>query len=346
MSIPTAGFWTAAKQASLITIFVFIMMTVVDYFNVLTKGRLSVAIKGGPWRQYVIASLLGATPGCLGAFLNVSFYIHGLLTFGALVGGMIATSGDEAFVMLALFPGPALLLFVLLFVLGLLSAWLTDRIAPRLHIVPCRGCESQLIHTLDTCQCFDKADLTRNFLSISLHRAIVLLGSIACLVAIATGLVGPNIWDWKRITLTALLSLLIAIVGSVPVHFLREHIWDHIIKRHLWRVFLWSFFAILIVDVGLVHWNFEAFAKTHMVWILLISALVGIVPESGPHMIFVMLFAEGLIPFSVLLTSSIVQDGHGMLPLLSYTVKDSLLIKGFNLFYGLLIGGVLYWLGV
>ena len=141
------------------------------------------------------------------------------------------------------------------------------------------------------------------------------------------------------------MTILVAIIGSVPNHYLREHIWDHIVRRHLGRVFLWSFFAILIVDMGLTHWNFESFVKNHMVWILLISALAGIVPESGPHMIFVMMFAQGLIPFSVLLTSSIVQDGHGMLPLLSYTVKDSVLIKVFNLVFGMTVGSVFYLFG-
>ena len=74
---------------------------------------------------------------------------------------------------------------------------------------------------------------------------------------------------------------------------------------------------------------------------LLISVFIGVIPESGPHLVFVMLFAQGHIPFSVLLASSMVQEGHGMLPLLSYTLKDSMLIKAFNLVYGLLIGGIL-----
>jgi len=58
-----------------------------------------------------------------------------------------------------------------------------------------------------------------------------------------------------------------------------------------------------------------------------------------------MMYAQGLVPFSVLLTTSFVQDGHGMLPLLSYSLKDSVLIKVFNLVFGLLVGGVLFALG-
>lgn len=337
---------SALKHATMVTLFVFVMMTLVDYFNVLTKGRMSAAIKGGPWYQYAVASFLGVTPGCLGAFLNVSFYIHGLLTFGAMVGGMMATSGDEAFVMLALFPGKALLLFSLLFLSGLVYARVTDAIAPRLGIVPCQKCELQQIHTIETCRCFVKGNLTQRVQRNFLHRNVLLLVALACLIAVVTGVIGPMAWDWKRITLMALLTILIAILGSAPSHYLREHIWDHVVKRHLLRILLWSFIAILIIRVGFTCWSFESFVKTHMVWILLISGLAGVVPESGPHMIFVMMFAQGHIPFSVLLTSSIVQDGHGMLPLLSYTIKDSILIKAFNLFYGIITGSALYFLGL
>ena len=81
-------------------------------------------------------------------------------------------------------------------------------------------------------------------------------------------------------------------------------------------------------------------------WVLVIGAVIGIIPESGPHLVFVMMYAQGVIPFSVLFTTSFVQDGHGMLPLLSYSIKDSVLIKIFNLFFGLAVGGVFYILGL
>jgi len=80
--------------------------------------------------------------------------------------------------------------------------------------------------------------------------------------------------------------------------------------------------------------------------LLILSALIGLIPESGPHLIFVMLFSNGLIPFSVLFTSSIVQDGHGMLPMLSYSVKDSILVKVFNLVFGLVFGIFLFIIGL
>jgi len=338
--------WSIVKHSAMITVFVFVMMLIVDYLNVLTNGRMSTAIKGSRWRQYTMSSFLGATPGCLGAYLNVSFYVHGLMSFGAIVGGMVATSGDEAFVMLALFPKQALILFGMLFLLGIVLAWLTDKIAPLLNIKPCVECKLQQVHTVDTCNCFDKENITKNLFHISFLRAAFLTVAVLFLIALTTGLIGPPSWGWKRLTLTILVAIAMVIVGSVPNHYLREHIWHHIAKKHLWRVFLWSFFAILIVEVGFKFWNLEAFVKSHTAWIGIIAVLVAMVPESGPHLIFVMMFSQGLIPFSILLASSIVQDGHGMLPLLSYTIKDSILIKVFNLVFGIIFGLIFYLIGL
>jgi hypothetical protein len=59
---------------------------------------------------------------------------------------MIATSGDEAFVMLSLFPNQALILFALLFFAGIFFAWLADLIAMRLHIETCKDCHLNTYH--------------------------------------------------------------------------------------------------------------------------------------------------------------------------------------------------------
>jgi hypothetical protein len=334
------------NKSLIVTMFVFVMMTVADYLNVLTEGKLNRAIRGGLFRQYIATASLGATPGCLGAFMNVSFYVHGLITFGAMVGGMIATSGDEAFVMLALFPGKAVLLFAILFVVGICSAWLVDKVAPLLKIRPCEGCETPVLHEEHKGWHITAHRVKENFQTFSLARFLLLtLLGIFIIGSVARAL-GPAEGGWERITFILLLSLAAFIVITAPEHYLHEHIWVHIAKGHLWRILLWSFGALLIIELGLRFWNLEAFVQTHMPWVLIVGILVAIIPESGPHLIFVMLFAKGLIPFSVLLASSIVQDGHGMLPLLAYMVKDSLLIKAFNVLIGLVIGLALYLLGL
>ena len=334
------------KQSLMITEFVFVMMILVDYINVLTRGKMNKAVRGGLFRQYVVASFLGSTPGCLGAFMNVSFYVHGLLSFGAIVGGMIATSGDEAFVMLTLFPGKALLLFVILFLMGIALAWVADKIALILKINPCQECQLSVWHMEEGYKYFDREAIWAHFRKLSLARFLLLLLLVIFLYGIASGNIGAPTWDWERITFLVLLSIAVFIVTTAPEHYLEEHIWTHIAKKHLWRIFLWSFFAILFLDLAFKYFSLQAFVQKHMLWVLLIASLVAVIPESGPHLIFVVMFANRLIPFSVLLASSIVQDGHGMLPLVSYTVRDSVLIKLFNLVFGLIIGAILYFIGL
>jgi len=47
---------------------------------------------------------------------------------------MIAVSGDEAFVMLAMFPKEALILFFILFIIGIFSGMLIDSFVKKFNI--------------------------------------------------------------------------------------------------------------------------------------------------------------------------------------------------------------------
>jgi len=337
--------FSVLNQSIMITLFVFVMMLITDYLNVASKGKMKKLIKGGKGSQYITSSFLGVTPGCLGAFMNVSFYIHGLIGFGAIIGGMIATSGDEAFVMLALFPKKAIFLFSILFISGIAGAWISDKIASRTGIIPCKECDLQVLHSEDNCRCFDPLILKKKSKRIPLRYGIFLI-LLFITVILGLGIIGPATWNWKRVLIFLSLLFSVFITLTVPDHYLKDHIWSHIIKEHLWKVFLWTFFALFFINIGFNYWNIETFVKSNIGWVFLISALLGLIPESGPHMIFVMMFANGIIPFSVLLTSSIVQDGHGMLPLFSYSVKDALFIKLFNLLFAICIGLPLLLLGL
>jgi hypothetical protein len=135
------------------------------------------------------------------------------------------------------------------------------------------------------------------------------------------------------------------ILIAVSDHHLKQHLWSHIIKAHLWRVFLRIFTALVVLHMGLDYWNFKSLISDNIPCIFLFGALVVVIPESGPHLVFVILSAEGVIPFSVLFTSSFVRDGHGMLPLLSYTVKNSILVKTLKLIFALGMGMILYLAG-
>jgi len=196
------------KHALMVSFFVFVMMLLVDFIEIASKGRMSGIIKGSPWRQYTLASFLGSTPGCLGAFMNVSLYVHGLISFGAIVGGMIATSGDEAFVMLAQFSTTAIALFGLLFVLGIVFASISDGIIPLLGITSCKSCLDahceECLPGADNQESigdiFRSANFVKNYQSLSFTRFLLIILIVAFLVLLTTGILGPSVWNWKRIS--------------------------------------------------------------------------------------------------------------------------------------------------
>ena len=169
------------KESLKVTLFVLLMMIAVDFINVKTKGKLESIIKSGrKWKQYFVASLLGSAPGCLGSFAGVSLYIHGMISFGALTGLMFATAGDEQFIMLAMFPKTALIMFGILFLLGIIIGYLTDYTIKKFNIATCTDCEFKQYH--------------------------------------------PGEEGYK--------------------HYFKDHIWNHIVKGHILKIFLWTFGAL------------------------------------------------------------------------------------------------------
>ena len=133
-------------------------------------------------------------------------------------------------------------------------------------------------------------------------------------------------------------SVILVIVIVAKEHFLEEHLWEHVIKVHLPKIFFWSLGVILVITILDKYIDIQSFITNNMYLVLLIAILVGIIPQSGPHLVFVLLFAQGSIPFSVLLANSIVQDGHGALPLLAESRKAFIISKGLKIALGAAVG--------
>ena len=90
------------KSSLTLTCLVMIMMLLIEFVNVGSAGKWMAKLQHRPFMQIVLATLLGLIPGCIGGFAIVSLFTHNLMSFGALVAGMIATFGDEAFVLMCL----------------------------------------------------------------------------------------------------------------------------------------------------------------------------------------------------------------------------------------------------
>ncbi len=324
----------------MITGFVFIMMVLIEYINVQTRGWWQDGLKNSGWRQYAVAVGLGAVPGCLGAFTVVSLYAHGAVSFGALIGTMIATSGDEAFVMLAMFPRRALLLTAGLFALGWAAAFLTDRYFPR--AAPVLSVDHRLqVHEVEECHCFQRRAILGQLRAITYPRALLLGLFSLFLFGIFSGSLGPSGWNWIRVTMLGSGLFALFIAATVPDHFLEEHLWEHVLKKHLLRIFLWTFGALFLIQILGAFMNVEEWIQGNVLVVLLVASLMGLVPQSGPHLAFVTLYAQGILPVGILVANSVVQDGHGTLPLLAVSKRAFIRLKLINLVAGLVVGGVM-----
>jgi len=327
----------------MITVFVLLMMIVIEYVNVQSKNMWTDRIRHSPLRQIMLAAVLGIIPGCMGAFTVVSLYTHRIVRMSALVTAMIATSGDEAFVMFGLFPGKALLLNLILLLIAISAGLIVHLLSKdKKHAQP----HGFVLHEKEYCSCFVKENIIPQLKAMSFERALLMFLTVFFIVLLMTGIVIPGDWNWKHYTYTGGALFLLFVFATVPGHFLKEHLYEHIIKKHLLRLFLWTWGAFIALHFIQTNNLLNSMLENNAYIILLIAAVVGLIPESGPHLIFVSLFSQNIIPFSVLLTSSIVQDGHGMLPLLAESRKDFIKVKIINMAAGIIAGLLLMLMGV
>jgi len=116
----------ALRNAVMITGLVIIMMLMIEYLNIESRGKWFSKLKDSKPKQILLGALLGVIPGCVGGFAAVSLFTHNLISLGALTAMMAASAGDEAFVMIATVPGKAPMIFGLLLAIGIGIGFLVD----------------------------------------------------------------------------------------------------------------------------------------------------------------------------------------------------------------------------
>ncbi len=330
------------------------MMLIIEYLNVFSKGIWGNKLKTSTWKQIILAAILGLIPGCLGAYTAVSLYIHNVIGTAALATALIATSGDEAFFMFSIIPKTAIIIHIAIFLIAIASGFIISIFVKKNKGFVNYPDKHLEVHSDEAqCFCFSRKDIISNFKNISGLRLILILVLTTALAVVAFfnghehgehfELISmPHVHhehpEWIRITFLVVISISLLMIFTVNNHFVSHHIWGHIIKKHFIRIISWTFATLLILNVMNHYLDLETLIGDNLYIILLIAVLIGIVPESGPHLFFVILFASGNLPLSILLANSIVQDGHGSLPLLAESRKGFIIIKAINITVGLIVG--------
>jgi hypothetical protein len=283
-------------------------------------------------------------PGCLGTFVLVALYTHDVVTLGAVVAGMMASTGDEGFVMFAKFPGAAVLLTAGQMALGLLLGWLTDVTRRRRTPACAPSCNGFEIHVDEP----HAGPLSRRTIEQlrrpSALRAVLLVVLFVFGAAVAAGRVGPDEWSLRLLVLgVTAFGLFLAV--TVSEHFLAEHLWGHVLRQHVPKIFVWTLGALAAMALLDRYLPVEQLVGDNRWLVLLAAVLIGLIPESGPHLVFTLLFAEGSLPASILVANTVVQDGHGMLPMVAHSRADFLRVKAITFAAGLVIGAAMMALG-
>ncbi len=394
----------ALKNSVLITGLVMIMMLLIEYVNIHSHGKSFVKLKRSPFRQILLSASLGLIPGCIGGFAVVSLYTHKIVTFGALIAMMIASSGDEAFIIMAMIPKTAIILFSSLFVIGVVAGLIVDRLVKK------EGApfDSGHYETHEDCCGEEKirtkvfsGSIAENIKKISRERLLIIAGILIFIVAVVAGLlehdhshhsghdhshqtsvttislpqahihdntcihdetddhtnesVVSHLHDqkfdifterWINLIFAGISLITLILTARASEHFIKDHLWGHVVKKHFKSIFLWTFGALLVIHFGMGYLHIEEWIAQNIIVMIVLAVSVGLIPESGPHMVFITLFAGGVIPFSVLIASSIVQDGHTALPLLAESKKSFVKAKLINLVIGLAVGVLLHLAGL
>lgn len=325
-------------ETLMITYFVLIMLLLIEYITVLSKGRWLKLMDQKRGFQIILAALLGIIPGCLGSFTAVSLYIHKVINFASINTTMIATSGDEAFIMFSMIPKEAFLINGILFVLAVLTGFILKGIIGNRTLIKLDENHLKVHHEHPECHCFVPSEIGSQLRNITFVRALLVTGLSIFLILLVTGVIGPDSWDWRRVTffIATLIGLFVTV--TVPDHFIEWHLWKHTIKKHIPKIFLWTLGALVAIELLMHYLHLEEWLHDNTLLILVAALLIGIIPQSGPNIIFITLFAGGHIPFSILLANSVVQDGHGSIPLLAESKSSFFTMKGINLLVGALVG--------
>ena len=143
--------------------------------------------------------------------------------------------------------------------------------------------------------------------------------------------------DWIRIILIVLFVAILIINIVAEEHFLEEHMWQHVIKVHLPKIFLWTFGVILCLTILNNFVNIQNLIDSKPFIVLLLAIAIGLIP----HLIFLILFANGDLPLGIFLANCIVQDGHGALPLLAESRKAFFVSKAIKIAIAIILGLIL-----
>ena len=342
-------------------VFVGAILLIFALIDLRNEGKFIGYIEKSKGWQPLIGSLLGLTPGCGGAIFVMPLFFKGSVTFGTVVATLMATMGDSAFVLIATSPLHWLLVSVLSLLVAVITGYGVDRTNLGSRILEKYR---QAVGTAPPLEQLTPKSETAVKLSQPLTLFVWFFWGLL-LVGLVLG-----IMDLAQVDANELLGLVIGITGTVISlaimvfgrRYLRnlcsgeKNLTKTLITNLIETAFVitWVFVGYMAYELIVLGAGSGDYASGEMVIESLLLAAgiasvfvavaVGIIPGCGPQIIFVSLFAQGLVPFAALAANAVSQDGDALFPILAMDRPSAIWATFINKLPALALGLGVFWL--
>ena len=302
------------------TLFIFIGM------DSLTKFNISYVLDKTKKFHVMMASLLGALPGCGGAIVVVTQYIQGRISFGSLVAVLTATMGDAAFLLLAAEPFTGLFIFALGAIVGALTGYIVDKIHGESYL---QGNSKLKVE-------FEK--LQKTFVSkFNIFWTLIFLPGfiIGLFVAFQQDL-DQILKIPEGFSLVASLGLAGAMLSIFmwSINPLSDFQCSTDRTRNLLSrvvdttnfVTTWVICGFLVFEIfmHITSYNLKTIFDIWLPFIPMIAILFGFLPGCGPQILVTTFYLNGFIPLSAEIGNAISNDGDALFPAIALAPKAAI----------------------
>ncbi|GIJ11508.1 putative manganese transporter [Micromonospora andamanensis] len=314
----------------------------------------------------LVGALLGVTPGCGGAIILMPLYARGRVSFGTVVGALVATMGDSSWVVLAWNPVFALQLHALLFVVGLVTGHAVDALGidPARSVARRRPAPVAALGSLAADAGPDLAS-SRRLLGGLLPRmpaSTAFWGLTTPAFAVSVPVVFQLV-DPAALTVIGGVDpyLALGVLGTVVAAFIfaagRGRLADDSLEtahastmaatmRHSAHE---ASFVTVWVAVAYLGWQVlsatTGFDGTQLVLTglvgVLVGAAIGLVPGCALQIVFTGLYVSGGLPLPTLVANAISQDGDALIPLAALRRHSAVVATLITTIPAAVVGGAL-----
>ncbi len=302
------------------TLFIFIGL------DSLTKFNIAYILDKTKKIHVIMASLLGAIPGCGGAIVVVTQYIQGRISFGSLVAVLTATMGDAAFLLLAAEPQTGLFIFALGALVGMLTGYIVDFF----HGISYLQGDSKIKVE------FQK--LKKTFVSrFNIFWTIIFLPGFIVGLFVAAQVDVDNLLNIpKDYSLVSFLGLSGAILSIFmwSLNPLSDFQCSTDRTRSLLPrvvdttnfVTTWVICGFLVFELFMYFTSFDlkVFFNIWLPIIPLVAILFGFLPGCGPQILVTTFYLNGYIPLSAEIGNAISNDGDALFPAIALAPKAAI----------------------